>query len=107
MPELRVHTALAPFEQALRGQLAEAPLLHADETGMRVEGRLQWLHSLSNAELTLYQAHPRRGVEAIEANGLLPAYDGVIVHDCWNPYFQYRGGLVHKDVRRHSGARNT
>lgn len=91
MAGLRAHTALEPFERALREQLAGAPVVHADETGMRVGGRLQWLHSLSSAELTLYQAHPRRGGQAIEANGMLPEYDGVIVHDCWNPYFQYGG----------------
>ena len=86
------HDALLPFEQAVRGRLLDEAVLHADETGMRVEGKLQWFHSLSSAGLTLYQAHPRRGGEAIEANGVIPAFDGTLVHDCWRPYFQYGGG---------------
>ena len=84
-----MYEALAPFEEAVRAQLLDAAVLHADETGMRVDGKLQWIHSLSTPELTRYQAHPKRGGEAIEANGVIPAFQGVLVHDCWGPYFRY------------------
>ncbi len=86
---MQVYAALAPFEEALRAGLLDEAVLHADETGMRVEGKLHWLHSLSSQTLTLYQAHPKRGGEAIEANGIIPAFQGVLVHDCWGPYFRY------------------
>lgn len=87
----QIYDALAPFEEAVRARLLDEPVLHADETGMRVAGRLQWFHSLSTRDLTLYQAHPKRGGEAIEANGVIPAFQGVLVHDCWGPYFRYGG----------------
>jgi len=89
---MQAYDALEPFEQAVRAQLLDEPVLHADETGMRAAKRLLWIHSLSSPTLTLYQAHARRGVEAIEANGIIPAFKGVLVHDCWKPYFQYGGG---------------
>jgi len=88
---MQVYGALAPFEEAVRARLLDEAVLHADETGMRVDGKLHWIHSLSAAELTLYQAHPKRGGEAIEANGVIPAFKGVLVHDCWGPYFRYAG----------------
>lgn len=88
---MQIYSALAPFEEAVRAQLLDEPVLHADETGMRVDGGLQWFHSLSAPDLTLYQAHPKRGGEAIEANGIIPAFQGVLVHDCWGPYFRYGG----------------
>jgi len=88
---MQIYDALAPFEEAVRAQLLDEAVLHADETGMRVDGKLQWVHSLSARELTLYQAHPKRGGEAIEANGVIPAFKGVLVHDCWGPYFRYSG----------------
>jgi transposase len=88
---MQIYDALAPFEEAVRAQLLDEAVLHADETGMRVDGRLQWVHSLSAPALTLYQAHPKRGGEAIEANGIIPAFQGVLVHDCWGPYFRYGG----------------
>jgi len=87
--EMQMYNALAPFEEAVRARLLDEAVLHADETGMRVDGKLQWVHSLSTPELTLYQAHPKRGGEAIESNGVIPAFQGVLVHDCWGPYFRY------------------
>jgi transposase len=32
--------------------------------------------------------HAKRGMEAIEAHGILPKRLGVLVHDCWSPYWQ-------------------
>ena len=49
------------------------PGLHADETGMRVDRKTQWLHIATNGSLTLKFLHPRRGKEAIEAIGIIPA----------------------------------
>ena len=39
--------------------------------------------------LTLKVLHPKRGIEAIEAIGIIPRYGGVLVHDCWASYFSY------------------
>ena len=71
---------------AIREALVAAPLAHADETGVRVGGALHWLHVLSNAHLTAYFPHPKRGGEALEASGLLARFAGVLVHDHWKPY---------------------
>lgn len=80
---------VAPAVQAIREQLAAAPVAHFDETGARVAGSLHWLHSASTAELTLVTAHAKRGVEAIDAAGVLPAFHGTAVHDGWAPYRRY------------------
>ncbi len=71
---------------AIREALVGAAIAHADETGMRVGGGLQWLHVLSNASLTAYFAHPKRGGEALEEFGLLARFRGVLVHDHWRAY---------------------
>ena len=84
-----VQTAAAGVQApvaAIREALVAAPMAHADETGMRVGGALQWLHVLSTASLTAYFPHVKRGGEAIEAFGLLPRFAGVLVHDHWKPY---------------------
>ena len=69
------------------GQAAvSAAVLHADETGVRVDKKLHWLHVLATDTLTWIGSHPKRGSEAFEALALLQQFHGVLVHDGWLPY---------------------
>jgi len=78
-----------PIEMQIREALAAAPVLNADETGIPVMGKTKWLHSLSNPEWTLYHVHDKRGSEAMIDMGLLPNYEGILVHDFWKSYFKF------------------
>jgi transposase len=80
---------LAPVEAQLRAALQQAPVLHVDETGVRRSGRLAWAHVASTDRLTHYAVHAKRGAEATDAVGILPAFTGVSVHDGWKPYWRY------------------
>ncbi len=62
-----------------------------DETGFRVDGRLAWVHCARTGKYTLLMVHPRRGRQAMEAMGVLPAFAGIAVHDAWGPYDSYTG----------------
>lgn len=73
----------------IRDRIAAAPVACFDETGMRTEGRLAWLHSASTPTDVLLSVHRRRGVAAMDAAGVLPAFTGVAVHDAWAPYDTY------------------
>ncbi len=81
--------ALAPAEDSLKAQARATPVLHNDETGVRVAGRLQWVHVSSTATLTHFGVHAKRGNEATDALGILPRFGGVSVHDGWKPYQTY------------------
>ncbi|UOY92324.1 IS66 family transposase [Ectobacillus sp. JY-23] len=81
--------ALETVEQDIYRHLLSSPILHMDETGMRVEGKRQWLHVASNAKASLYMIHPKRGKEAMDAMKVLPQYRGVSIHDGWPSYFRY------------------
>jgi len=72
---------LAPFITEVKEKLLTQPVLHKDETGIRINNSLQWLHVLSNKDYTLYVSHKKRGNEADKETGLLPIYSGVLVHD--------------------------
>lgn len=74
----------------LRAKLLAEKLLHADETGLRVDGRLHWVHSVSSGKYSLVYVHPKRGTAGIDAGGVIPGYTGTLVHDAWAPYDTYR-----------------
>ena len=72
---------VAPSITAIKENLLVAPVLHKDETGIRINKTLHWFHVLGNKKYTLYHAHKKRGNDADNAVGILPAYSGVLEHD--------------------------
>jgi Transposase IS66 family. len=70
-------------------------VLHCDETGLRIEGFLKWLHVASNERFTYYFPHDKRGVEAMRAMDILTRFEGIIIHDGWKSYLDFlcRHGL--------------
>ena len=85
----RAAAGLEPFTAAARRALGGAELVHLDETGLRVAGRLHWLHVASSARFTGLFCHRRRGKEAIDAAGVLPGFTGIAVHDAFTSYSRY------------------
>ena len=80
---------LASFEQWAKTRLVRSELLHADETGINIGAKRHWLHCASNASLTWFYPHARRGTEAMDEMGILPFFKGVLCHDHWKPYYRY------------------
>lgn len=80
---------LASFEVELRQRILQAPVIHNDETGGRVAGKLHWLHVASADKLTLLNFHGKRGGVAMNAIGLLPYFKGVSIHDYWRAYYGF------------------
>jgi transposase len=71
---------------AIGRSVVRSVVAHADETGMRVAGALQWLHVLCTSVLTFYAVHAKRGAAALSGIGLLDGFRGILVHDHWRAY---------------------
>ncbi len=87
----RAAGGLDGFLEQVRDRLAASEVVGVDETGLRVAGGLHWVHCARTGVYTLVTCHRRRGVEGIDAAGVLPGFTGVAVHDAWAPYDTYAG----------------
>jgi transposase len=81
-----IGVCLKPTVAVIAQAVVDSPITGADETGMRVAGKLHWLHVLCTGMLTWMGIHPNRGKQAFDAFGLLAAFTGALVHDGWKPY---------------------
>jgi transposase len=73
--------ALSDAEASMKDAVTAAPVIGADETGLRVAVQSHWVHVAGTDHLTHYAYSPRRGKEAMDAVGILPAYTGTVVSD--------------------------
>ncbi len=63
----------------IRAGVVQARVKHMDETGLRIKGRLHWLHVACTHLLTYLWIGKGRGDVMLEARG--------VVHDCWTSSF--------------------
>ena len=76
--------------QAVKEHLVEhEKIAHFDETGLMINGILNWLHTASTSRLTCYAVHAKRGSIAMNEINILPRFKGWAVHDDLASYFQY------------------
>lgn len=93
--------SLEPVLASIREQLLCKSVVHADETGLRVEGKRQWLHTVSTPEWTLLHVHENRGSKGMNASGILPFFTGTVVHDFFPAYFKDNYSFAHAPCNAH------
>ena len=76
---------LQPFVEHIAARIASARVRHLDETGFRIGGKTQWLHSASTLALTHYRVSEKRGDIPRTLQG------GIIVHDHFKPSYTLAG----------------
>jgi transposase len=82
-----------PSVEAMKQSVQAAAVVGADESGLRVDSKLQWLHTEVTDKLTWYGVHAKRGMAAILELDVLPHCAGRLIHDCFAPYWN----LDHKE----------
>lgn len=77
-----------PIVDSFQQKLLQEPVVHCDETGLDVNGKLNWVHVICTPGLTYYALSEKRGQKAMDEIGFLAQYKGIVVHDFWNSYFK-------------------
>jgi transposase len=82
------------FTDRIKELLQDAPAVHADETPARAAGGLRYVHLACTAYLTLMHTGDR-SADAIDAGGVLPGYDGIIVRDGYHAGYGHLTAALH------------
>ena len=67
--------------QGIAEHIKSSEITHADETGVSVKGSPQWLHIAGTKDATYYGIHEKRGIEGMNAIGIIPDIRGRLIHD--------------------------
>jgi len=96
----KMYDALQPMEELIKQKIMNAPLIHADETSVRINKKLHYLHLTSTEFLTLFNLHKERSIKALMDIGILPNYSGIVVHDAYKMYFHF--SFIHALCNAHN-----
>ena len=81
----RLADVFGPWYEQIHRHCLDAGILHADETGWRVEGETWWLWCFSTDDATFYMLDESRGHPALD-KFFVSEFDGVLVTDFWAAY---------------------
>jgi transposase len=81
----RLAVVLGPWYEQVHRHCLDAGVLHADETGWRVEGRTWWLWCFAATDATYYLIDESRGHPALD-RFFVEEFGGVLVSDFWAAY---------------------
>ncbi|MGH3193021.1 MAG: IS66 family transposase [Streptosporangiaceae bacterium] len=97
----KIAGCIAPALDTIIKALLSSEVVHFDETGFRVAGKLAWVHSASAGKHVLITVHPKRGTKAMDAAGVLSSFTGIACHDAWAPYDTYASVAGHALCNAH------
>jgi hypothetical protein len=81
----RLREILAAWNDEIRTQALQSAVLHADETGWRVDGETHWLWCFASRDVTYYMIDRSRGSPALK-RFFKKEFAGVLVTDFWGAY---------------------
>jgi len=75
--------------EIIKQRLIQCNVLGADETGCRVNGKLNWIQVFSNSQYTLFGFNKKRGDLYADDVDILDLFTGILVHDHFKSYYGY------------------
>ena len=81
----RLAEILLSWYEQIAEEAKKSAVLHADETGWRVDGTTYWLWCFTSADTTFYMVNRTRGSPALQ-QFFQEAFAGTLVTDFWSAY---------------------
>lgn len=89
-----------PLISEIKSDLIKANVLCVDESGVRINGKLNWIHTACTDDATLYMVDKKRGNEATDNMGILSYFVGILMHDHLKSYYNYKT-MDHAECNAH------
>jgi len=90
----RCATTVAPVAAVIAAHFRHSPISCLDESGIRVCGKLEWVHTSSNDKFTYYRISEKRG--DVPQN-----LQGIAVHDHFQSYYSKMPNVQHALCNAH------
>ena len=81
----RLQAILYEWYEAIQREALQSAVLHADESGWRVDGKTHWLWCFTTRDLTYYMIDRSRGSPAL-LKFFIEEFRGTLVSDFWGAY---------------------
>jgi len=86
--------------QLIMAKLKTSLWVGSDETGVRVNGKRNWLWTWQNKEASYYAIEEGRGYAVVEKH-FKDDYKGILVHDCWSAQNNTKAEQGHQQCHPH------
>lgn len=95
-----VHENSLPARKEILSSILGKEIVHVDETGMKVNTKMNWMHTLTNDNGSYFVITKSRGDKKCGPIALLCEYEGIVVHDHFKPY-QLLQKCIHAECNAH------
>jgi transposase len=99
-----IYESLEPTEERIKSALLQSEVVNFDESGVKINKTLHWLHTACNTLFTYLFVHEKRGKKAhTDDISILPSFENWAIHDCFATYFTYinaKHGLCNAHILR-------
>jgi transposase len=84
------YNKLEKTEEIIKEKIIQSDVVYVDETGIRIQALLNWLHNASTELYTYLFVHSKRGKEALESDqSIISELRNRLMHDCLSAYFRF------------------
>lgn len=80
------HSKSGNARHEIRKELLNNPVVHVDETSVKLNKKQYWIHALTNEKGAFFVFSQKRGDDTIGPVKLLEDYTGILVHDHFSVY---------------------
>jgi len=91
---------LMPTVEKIKQKLIDGEVLGVDETGVHVNGNLNWVHIFANEQYTIFEHSEKRGSHCKDEEGILAFFIGILLHDHFKSYYKTKT-LTNAECNQH------